>query len=99
MLVASTGFTSCDDDFEQAPLEDFIPHATMQANTTLQELKETFHQDVTYYGTQVGTKADGEHYIVKGRIVSSDKAGNIFKKIAIEDETGGVIFSIDAKNL
>lgn len=99
MLVASAGFTSCDDDFEQAPLEDFIPHATMQANTTLQELKETFHQDVNFYGTQVGTKANGEHYIVTGRIVSSDEAGNIFKKIAIEDETGGVIFSINATKM
>lgn len=99
MLVASAGFTSCDDDFEQAPIEDFIPHATMQANTTLQELKETFHQDVNFYGTQVGTKANGEHYIVEGRIVSSDEAGNIFKKIAIEDETGGVIFSINATKI
>ena len=24
MLVAAAGFTSCDDDFEQAPLEEFI---------------------------------------------------------------------------
>lgn len=39
MLVAAAGFTSCDDDFEQAPLEEFIPHATMKPNTTLQELK------------------------------------------------------------
>lgn len=45
MLVAAAGFTSCDDDFEQAPLEEFIPHATMKPNTTLQELKEAFHQE------------------------------------------------------
>ncbi len=99
MLVAAAGFTSCDDDFEQAPLEEFIPHATMKPNTTLQELKEAFHQDVNFYSTEVGTKADGEHYIVSGRIVSSDEAGNIFKKIAIEDETGGAIFSINASGL
>lgn len=66
MLVAAAGFTSCDDDFEQAPLEEFIPHATMKPNTTLQELKEAFHQDVNFYSTEVGTKADGEHYIVSG---------------------------------
>lgn len=98
-LMAAAGFTSCDDDFEQAPLEEFIPHATLKANTSLQELKEAFHQDVNFYATEVGTKASGEHYIVTGRIVSSDKAGNIFKKIAIEDETGGVIFSINATEL
>lgn len=98
-LVAAAGFTSCDDDFEQAPLEEFIPHATIQPNTTLDELKTAFHQDVNFYATEVGTKADGSHYIVKGRIVSSDEAGNIFKKIAIEDETGGAIFSINASNL
>lgn len=99
MLTASVGLSSCEDNFEQAPLEEFIPHATYVANTTLQELKETFHQDVNFYATEVGTKENGEHYIVKGRIVSSDEAGNIFKKIAIVDETGGAIFSINVSSL
>jgi len=99
MLTLSTGFTSCDDNFEKTPLEEFIPQATMKPNTTLGELKEAFHQDVNFYATEVGTKANGEHYIVSGRIVSSDEAGNIFKKIAVEDETGGAIFSINATKL
>lgn len=99
VLVAAAGFSSCDDNFDQAPLEEFIPHATLTPNTTIEELKQAFHQDVNFYATEVGTKANGEHYIVKGRIVSSDEAGNIFKKIAIEDETGGVIFSINMSSL
>lgn len=99
VLVAAAGFSSCDDNFDQAPLEEFIPHATLTPNTTIEELKQAFHQDVNFYATEVGTKANGEHYIVKGRIVSSDEAGNIFKKIAIEDETGGVIFSINMTSL
>lgn len=49
MFVAMAGFTSCDDDFEQAPLEDYIPHATMVANTTAQELKEAFNQTSSNY--------------------------------------------------
>lgn len=99
LLVAATGFVSCDDNFEQAPFELFVPHATMKPNTTIEELKAAFDQDVNFYATEVGTKENGEHYIVKGRIVSSDEAGNIFKKIAIQDETGGAIFSINASKL
>jgi len=99
IIVAAAGFTSCDDDFERVPFEDFVPHATIEANTTLQELKEAFDQDVNFYATEVGTKENGEHYIVKGRIVSSDEAGNIFKKIAIYDATGGAIFSINATKM
>lgn len=99
MLITTVGFSSCDDNFEQPPLSSYTATATIEANTTLQELKEAFHQDVNFYATEVGTKANGDHYIVQGRIVSSDAAGNIYKKIAIEDETGGAIFSINATKL
>lgn len=99
MLVATAGFTSCDDDFERPPMEDYIPHATMVANTTAQELKEAFNQPTNYYNVQIGTKADGSHYIVKGRVTSSDEAGNVYKKLMIEDATGGLIFSIDNSKL
>lgn len=101
LLMASAGLASCDyeKDFVQAPLEDFIPHATIRPNTTAEELKTAFNQDVNFYNVPIGTRADGSHYIVKGRVVSSDETGNIFKKLVIEDETGGLIFSIDAKNL
>lgn len=100
MFVAMAGFTSCDDDFEQAPLEDYIPHATMVANTTAQELKEAFNQTSSnYYNVPIGTRADGSHYIVKGRVTSSDKAANVYKKLMIADETGGLIFSVDNSKL
>lgn len=100
-MMASAAFTACDyeKDFVQPPMEDYIPHATMVANTTCDELKNAFHQDVNYYNVPVGTKADGSHYIVRGRITSNDEAGNVYKKLAIEDETGGLIFSIDGNNL
>lgn len=99
MLVATAGFTSCDDDFERPPMEDYIPHATMVANTTAQELKEAFNQPTNYYNVQIGTKADGSHYIVKGRVTSSDAAANVYKKLMIADETGGLIFSVDNSKL
>lgn len=101
MLMASAVFTACDyeKDFEQPPLEDYVPRATMVANTTCDELKTLFNQDVNYYNVLVGTRADGQHYIVKGRVTSDDAAGNVYKKIAIEDETGGLIFSINGTKL
>lgn len=82
MLMASAVFTACDyeKDFEQPPLEDYVPRATMVANTTCDELKTLFNQDVNYYNVLVGTRADGQHYIVKGRVTSDDAAGNVYKK-------------------
>lgn len=99
LMAGAMGFTACDDDFEQAPIADFIPKATVEANTTLRELKEAFYEEKTAYSVQIGTKADGSHYVVKGRVVSVDETANFYKKIAIEDETGGLIFSVNMNEM
>lgn len=99
LMAGAIGFAACDDDFEQAPATAFYPKATLQANTTLQELKEAFYQNETYYSVQIGTKSNGEDYIVRGRVVSVDETANFYKKIAIEDETGGLIFSVNMNEM
>jgi hypothetical protein len=98
MAVASLGtFTACQDDID-APA-DVAPVATLKANTTIAELKEAFWQDATNYIDTIGTKADGSHYIISGRVTSSDEAGNCFKYIILQDETGSLSFSINSYNL
>ena len=99
LMTAAMGFTSCDDDFEQAPIADFIPVATIEANTTLRELKEAFYEEKTAYSVLIGTKGNGDHYVVKGRVVSVDETANFYKKIAIEDATGGLIFSVNMNEM
>ena len=94
-LVGAGIFTACDDDFEQAPIADFIPQATQQANIKISELKELFSKDAASYSEQIPTRDDGTHYIVKGRVVSEDSTANFYKKLSIQDETGGLVFSIN----
>ncbi|MCM1517418.1 MAG: DUF5689 domain-containing protein [Pseudoflavonifractor sp.] len=81
------GFEETGDDNPTRPIEE--------ANTTILEVKTALWQDATNYATEVGTKEDGSHYIVKGRVVSSDESGNIYKYVVIEDATAALTFSVN----
>lgn len=97
LTASAAGVTSCQDDIDAPGLE--IPVATLQPNTTIKELKEIFWQDLINYTTEVGTREDGSHYIIAGRVISSDEAGNVFKNLILQDATGAITFSIDSYNL
>lgn len=95
-LLAATGLLAgCQADIDAPGLQ--VPEATMQANTTIAELKTTF-ADVTTVG-MIGSKADGSHYIVKGRVISSDATGNIYQQMIIQDATSALLFSISRGSL
>ncbi len=96
-MTLTAGFSACQDDFDAPGIE--IPVATKEANTTIAELKATFWQDATNYSDTVRTKENGDHYIIKGRVTSSDEDGNVFKFITIQDETGSMSFSVNSYNL
>lgn len=97
-LLAAAGFTSCQDDFERPPYYE-TGDIKIQANTTIEELKNAFTQDVNFFNTPIGTKENGEHYIIRGRVTSDTRAGNVFKKVCVEDATGGIIFSVNDSRL
>lgn len=101
MLAASAiGFTACDDDPALPPM--IVPEATIEANTSILELKEQFwNSDASVYNyiDTIGTLADGRHMIIKGRVVGNDISGNISKYLTIQDETAAISFSIDAYDL
>lgn len=98
MSVAAAGvFSACEDDIK-APEFD-VPVATLEANTTILDLKTEFWDDAQNYIKSIGTKSDGSHYVVKGRVITSDYAGNIFKSITIQDETAALTFSVNTYNL
>ena len=60
-LLAAAGFTSCQDDFERPPYYE-TGDIKIEANTTIEELKNAFTQDVNFFNTPIGTKENGEHY-------------------------------------
>lgn len=99
-LAAFAGIAAlsgCQNDFDIPPVQ--VPEATMKANTTIAELKSEFWDDAVNYATLVGQKADGEDYIVKGRVISSDASGNIYKSLVIQDETGALPMSINMTSM
>ena len=82
-MLLTAGFSACQDDID-APFVE-VPVAANQANTTIAELKAAFWQDASNYADSVRTKPDGSHYIIKGRVISSDEQSNVFKNISIQD--------------
>ena len=99
--------TSCQD--YDNPVID-APIATSQANISIYDLKQTFWEDETNYiwGTEqkesatpvaIPAREDGSHYIIKGTVISSDEAGNVFKSLVIQDETAALAISINSYNL
>ena len=96
-FTALLGFSSCQDDFGTPHLS--APVATDKPNTTIAELKDSLWQDANNFCEKIGTKSDGSHYIISGRVISSDYDGNIFKCLYIQDETGALPMSINQYNL
>lgn len=93
VLASAIGFTGCQAEMDTPELQD--PVSTLKANTTILELKNAFENQTV----QIGTKDNGEHYVIHGRVVSSDATGNIYKSLVIQDETAALAFSINQGSL
>lgn len=96
-LLALAGvMAGCQADMDTPELN--VPVAPLQANTTILELKQKFENS---NNVLISTKEDspGEHYIIHGRVVSSDATGNIYKSLVIQDETAALAFSINQGSL
>lgn len=97
LALGFVSLTSCQDDVDApAPAE---PVATLTANTTIAEVKAAFWSDDRNYIKTIETKENGDHYIIKGRVISSDASGNIYKSLIIQDETAALAMSINANSL
>lgn len=100
MAIATLGaFSSCQDDFDEPKDAMQPPVASLVPNTTIFDLKREFWDDATNYIKKIETKEDGSHYIVAGRVITTDEPGNIFKSITIQDETAALTFSVNTYNL
>lgn len=94
--VALLGMASCQDSYDAPDLE--IPEATMEANTTIAELKTLFGDDMCTL-TPYKDEAASTPYIIKGRVISSDASGNIYRMLVVQDETAAIALSINRGSL
>ena len=95
LALLGGAFTSCQDSYDAPDLR--TPEASMKPNTAIAEIKQMIAAD--YDGENdvvipVGTKEDDEHYIIHGRVISSDASGNIYQNLVIQDETAALTLSI-----
>jgi hypothetical protein len=77
-------------DFDEPPIN--IPHYPGTANATIDTL-------VKLYGGHPDTMLITQDIVIKGIVVGNDESGNIYKKIYLQDETGGIDVEIDATNI
>lgn len=97
-VAAAMGLSACQDDVK-APGFD-IPQAKKEATISILDLKTEFWSNATNYASVIEDKEDpSRQFIIKGRVISSDYGGNIFKSIVIADETAAIAFSVDTYNL
>ncbi len=95
--MGAAALTSCGDDFVSPPM--VVPSATIEANTSILDLKTAYWASDRNYVKTIGLNDAGEHTIIKGRVVSSDETGNIFKSVIIYDGSAALNLSINAYDL
>lgn len=114
-LVAAGTLTACQDQFDEpdmgeAPVATLEANTTLaefkemvwQTSDNYCEqvyTKEWYEAKKNGQESTEAMKTDGTHIVVKGRVVSSDYAGNCFKYIVLQDGTASLNFSIDSYNL
>jgi hypothetical protein len=70
-------------DFEVPPIN--VPQVDFKANWTIAKLKQSY----------LGLDSIEGDTIIKGVIIGNDESGNIYKKLILQDETGGIEIDIN----
>ena len=99
LALGSLALGSCDDNWEQPPLSVPSFPEGLEATMTIEQLKTQYWKDDANYGTEIGLTENGDSVIIIGTVVSSDKAGNIYKKLVVQDNSGALNISIDQSKL
>ena len=98
-MLGAMALTSCQADMDTPDLVE--PEAPVVANTTIAELKAAMWKEDTNYAIPLKYKDEATKtpYIIKGRVISSDASGNIYKSMYIQDATGAITLSINQNSL
>ncbi len=103
--ISAMGLTGCQADMDTPALE--IPTATLEANMTILDLKNAYDGQSAKIGYLPGSETfdsegnvtGGKHVVIKGRVVSSDASGNIYKSLVVQDETAALAFSLNQSSM
>jgi hypothetical protein len=87
--VLFTAASCVDQDFDAPPAGGFDPN--LATNATIADLK-ALHVPGDYVEIT-------DDLVIDALVISSDEAGNFFKQLVIQDETGGIEIRIDVANL
>jgi DNA/RNA endonuclease YhcR with UshA esterase domain len=91
-VFVTSFFSSCvKDDFDAPPADGEDPN--IQANISIASLKQLYT-----VGSNNPVRIDS-NYVIKGVVVSDDRAGNFYKSLVIQDSTGGINIRIDQTSL
>ncbi len=99
MLIAAFVMVGCADNFDRPPIVEPTAANADKVNTTIYDLKFKYWDDARNYIDTIGQTETGEDIIIKGRVVSSDETGNIYKSLVIQDETAALALSINQNSL
>ena len=99
MLIAAFVMVGCADNFDRPPIVEPTAANADKVNTTIYDLKFKYWDDARNYIDTIGQTEAGEDIIIKGRVVSSDETGNIYKSLVIQDETAALALSINQSSL
>lgn len=97
LLLLGAAFTACDDELDRPPV--IVPEATIEANTSILEVKNKYWNENRNYIDTIGFTSTGEHVVISGRVISSDETGNIYKNLIIQDETAALTISINENDM
>ena len=92
ILLLGLSFTQCvDQEFDVPPLDGPTVNVPDEAVVTIESIMENFSMSNPF-------KLEAGTYL-RGVVVGSDKSGNIFKTLFIQDETAGIAVIIDETDL
>lgn len=91
-LLTVLTFTACEKTYDAPPLNE-PTYTGAPANVTIAQLRKQYPATAT---TPLTIDKD---LILKAYISAEDQSGNIYKKIFIQDETGGLEIEVDQTNI
>jgi len=91
LLMTVLAFQACvDQQFDEPPFGE-IAVETPEVTTTISELKA-----MHIFGTYVTIEED---IVIRGIIIADDKSGNLYKRLVIQDDSGGIELNINGVDL
>lgn len=92
VLVFGLLLSGCYNDFsDPAPYKIYTDADFGDRIVTIEKLKKVFYDE---YGSGAGSVGKGievtEDYVIKGKVISNDAYGNIYRTMYVQDETGAI---------